>query len=345
MGFDMLKTNPLVTFLALVLLVGITALSAQAHHSHASLNKDDVRLYSGIVTRYSWTMPHVFLKIDAPDPDGKVTEYTVELLHPPGMRRRGWSKETFSPGDRITWQGPHDRNLDRHYTGLAWAELADGTRLSMDRANDGIAVPSTDFTGLWRRSDVGGFNPHYRPPEGWPLTERGQALVDGFHEDQNPAINCGYPGPPKSMLLPYPMMITRPDDNTVVIERELMPDPRIIHLNADGNSGERSALGYSMGRFEGDSLVVETDGFVDDKWGIHTGIDSSTEKHLVERFSLSEDGLYLTAEITVTDPVFLAEPVTFSHRWRKIADREVIQAPCTLEAAQLYLETAADPDN
>ena len=78
--------------------------------------------------------------------------------------------------------------------------------------------------------------------------------------------------------------------------------------------------------------------FIADKWGSHTGVDSSEQKTLVERYRLSDDGLYLHAEITITDPVYLAEPVIFSHRWEKLADREVIQAPCTMEAAQLYLE-------
>ena len=85
---------------------------AVAHHSHASLNPEDVRLYKGRVVKYSWTMPHVFLRIDAPDEDGAIVEYTVELQHPPAMARLGWSKETWKPGDRITWEGPHDRDLD-----------------------------------------------------------------------------------------------------------------------------------------------------------------------------------------------------------------------------------------
>ena len=76
-----------------------------------------------------------------------------------------------------------------------------------------------------------------------------------------------------------------------------------------------------------------------DKWGMHTGIDSSDQKQLVERFTMSEDGMYLYAEITVTDPVYLSKPHTFTHRGAKLADREVIQAPCTMEAAQLYLES------
>jgi hypothetical protein len=318
------------------------AVPVSAHHSHASLNKDDVRLYQGRVTKYSWTMPHVFLKIDAPDEDGNIVEYTVELQHPPAMARRGWAKDTWKPGDRITWEGPHDKDPNRHYTGMAWAEKGDGTRLYAERIrgseNPGNVEPSTDYTGLWKRSDVGGFNPHYRPPEGWPLSAKGREIVDNFDEDQNPMVTCGNPGPPKMMLVPYPMNLTRPDENTVVIERELMQDKRYIHLNGTGDRGAPSKLGFSTGRFEGDTLIVETDNFVADPWGSHTGIDSSAEKRLVEKFTMSDDGLFLHAEITITDPVYLAKPVTFTHRWEKLADRPVIQAPCTMEAARLYLE-------
>jgi len=170
------------------------------------------------------------------------------------------------------------------------------------------------------------------------LTPRGQALVDGFDENRNPMVSCGNPGPPKSMIVPYPVMITRPDEHTVVFERELMEELRVVHLDRNHPPGEPSVLGHSVGWFEGNALVVETTNFIADTWGTHTGIDSSEQKHLVERFTLSDDGLYLHAEITVTDPVYLAVPVTFTHRWTKLADREVIQAPCTMEAARLYLE-------
>ena len=78
--------------------------SAQAHHSHANLNRDDIRTYSGIVTRYSWTMPHVFLKVKAPDKNGNVVEYSIEMLHPPAMAKRGWEKKSFAKGDLIIFQ-------------------------------------------------------------------------------------------------------------------------------------------------------------------------------------------------------------------------------------------------
>ena len=75
-----------------------------------------------------------------------------------------------------------------------------------------------------------------------------------------------------------------------------------------------------------------------DRWGTRTGISSSDKKHLVARLPLSDDGLFLMVEITVTDPVYFTEPVVFNHRWKKLADREVIQAPCTMESALLYLK-------
>lgn len=328
------QIGPVAWVLTALLLAG----QANAHHSHSNLNMQDVRTYSGVVTRYSWTMPHVFLKVKGPDENGNVVEYSVEMVHPPGMAKRGWGRKTFQPGDRITWRGPHDRNESRHYTGMIWAERGDGERFNMDEETEAEVVPSTDFTGLWKRSDIGGFKPHYRPPEGWPLSAKGQELVDNFHQDQNPMVTCGNPGPPKAMIVPYPVMITRRDDNTFVFERELMKDVRVIHLDDVKAPAERSKLGHSVARLEDGELIVETSNFIADKWGTHTGIDSSEQKHLVERFSLSGDGLFLIAEITIADPVYLAESVTFLHRWKKLADREVIQAPCTLESARLYLE-------
>lgn len=317
-----------------VLLAG----QASAHHSHATIDPDDVRMYSGVVVKYGWTMPHVYLKVNAPDEQGDIVEYSIEMLHPPAMRALGWDKDTFKPGDRITWQGAHDKDKSRAYTSLKYAERADGTRIGAEEGAEPEIIPSTDFTGLWKRSDEGGFNPHYTPPEGWKFTATGQAMVDNFGEDQNPMVTCGNPGPPKMMIVPYPVLFTRPDDSTIVMERELMSEKRIIYLEPGHEPGEPSSLGHATGRFEDGVLIVETDNFVADPWGTHTGVNSSDQKTLLEKYSLSNDGLFLHAEITVTDPVYLAEPITFKHRWRKLADRDVVQAPCTMEAAMLYLQ-------
>jgi hypothetical protein len=325
---------------AVLVLVSCTPIVVLAHHSHANLNREDVRVYTGVVAKYGWNMPHVYMKVQGVDPAGKVVDYVIEMGNPSSMVKQGWSKTTFKPGDRITWGGAHDRNPSRHYTGLTWVEREDGSRVGRLDTDDSSLQASTDFSGLWKRSDPGGFKPHYAPPEGWAMTAAGQEIVDSFHEDQNPIIECINPGPPKSMLLPYPIQFSRPDEKTIVIERELMEELRYVHLDRDAPAGEPSRIGHSVGWLEGDDLVVETTNFLADRWGSHTGIDSSDQKHLLERYTLSEDGLALSVAITITDPIYLAEPVTFSHHWVKIADRDVVQAPCTIESSALYKEGA-----
>ena len=307
-----------------------------AHHSHSSLDRNNIQTHRGTVTQYDWRMPHVFIKVMAPNPAGEVVEYSIEVLHPPAMMQRGWRKDSLKPGDQITWEGAADKNPDRAYSGLNWLEKSDGTRLEMDK-NAVEVEPSTNLTGLWVR-DLRGGKPHYVPPADWPYTALAQEKVDGFHESQNPQVNCQNPGPPKATLLPYPMKIRRPDDQTVILDYELRDAPRVIYLDGRPPPEERSALGHSVGRFDDDVLVVETTNFTADQWGIHTGVDSSEQKQLVERFTLVDDGRALNIQMTVTDPVYLSAPVTIDYYMSKIPDRDLVDIPCTLENARLYLE-------
>ncbi len=315
-----------------------------AHHSHATLDRDDVRVLSGVVSRYGWTMPHVFLKVEAPNPDGEIVEYTIELQNPPSMTRSGWDRNTFKPGDRITWEGAHDKNKSRYYAGMSWAERGDGTRVgaTADVVLEEVK-PTTDFTGLWAR-DLRGGPMHYYPPAGWPYSAIGQALVDNFDETKNPMTECVDPGPPKYMLLPYPVEISRPDEDTIVMQGELRQDARVVYLDRNVPAGEPSVMGHSVAWFEDEELVVETTNFVADRWGSHTGVDSSAEKQLLERFSITNEGMSLDIAITLTDPVYLAEPVTFEHYYRKLADRGLVEAPCTLESSALYIEAGYPED-
>lgn len=313
--------------------------SATAHHSHATLDQNDVRVLTGTVTKYGWQMPHVFLKVMAPNREGKLVEYSIEMGNPPSMARQGWGKDSLKVGDVITWKGSHDKNKDRAYASAEWVEK-DGVRIGTDSAaeEEGTVLPSTDFSGVWTRDDPGGFKPHYLPPTDWPYTPFAKGKVDAFSETSNPALACQDPGPPKSTILPYPHRISRPDANTVLIERDMLPTPRVVHLDRNAPRGEPSVMGHSVGWFEGDQLVVETSNFVADLWGSHTGVDSSDQKHLLERYRLTNGGLGLMVEITLTDPVYLAQPVTFNHYWKKLPDRELVQAPCTLESSQLWIE-------
>jgi len=80
---------------------------------------------------------------------------------------------------------------------------------------------------------------------------------------------------------------------------------------AGSNDTEPSLLGHSTGRWDGDTLVVETTN-VD--WGHFNtvGISLTEEARIVERFILSDDGLRLDYELSVTDPAIFAETVELS---------------------------------
>ena len=74
-----------------------------------------------------------------------------------------------------------------------------------------------------------------------------------------------------------------------------------------------------------------------DRWGTHAGIDSSDQKHLVERYSMSNDGMLLRILMTVSDPVYLAESIVIDYSMDKQPDRGLVTAPCSLESARLFL--------
>lgn len=333
---DFSTTSSVSARIARCAFVLVVTVATSAHHSHSSLDRNNIQTHRGTVTKYDWRMPHVFIKVMAPNAAGKVVEYSIEVLHPPAMIERGWSKTSLKPGDQITWHGAADKNPDRAYSGLKWLEKSDGTRLEMEKRVVEIK-PSADFTGLWVR-DLRGGRPHYKPPADWPYTKLAQELVDNFDESQNPQVSCQNPGPPKATFLPYPMKIERPDDKTIIFDYELREKRRTIHLDRNHPAGEPSAMGHSVGWFEENILIIETTNFVADRWGSHTGVDSSDQKHLVERIAISDDGLALEFQMTVTDPVYLSEPVMIDYYMAKIADRKLINVGCTLENARLYLE-------
>ena len=60
---------------------------------------------TGVVTQISWTNPHMRLYIDVTGPDGKVTNWNLELTSPNTIRRQGWGPNDLKPGDKVTFEG------------------------------------------------------------------------------------------------------------------------------------------------------------------------------------------------------------------------------------------------
>jgi hypothetical protein len=90
-------------YFGLFLLVSVLAVPAAvaAHHGAASFDTTMEVTLKGTVTEWQWFNPHCFLKFDAKGEDGTVKSWAVEAGNPTDMTKRGWSRNSFKPGDQV----------------------------------------------------------------------------------------------------------------------------------------------------------------------------------------------------------------------------------------------------
>jgi hypothetical protein len=73
-----------------------------AHHGAASFDSAKMVTVKGTVTEYVWSNPHVLVKVDAKDDSGSVAHWVLEAWNPVTQSSRGWTKNTFKPGDEVS---------------------------------------------------------------------------------------------------------------------------------------------------------------------------------------------------------------------------------------------------
>jgi hypothetical protein len=85
-------------------LLGFLALTVPlfAHHGAASYDTAHPITVTGTATEYIWSNPHVILKLDVKDESGNITHWVLEAWNPVTQTSRGWTKNTFKPGDEVT---------------------------------------------------------------------------------------------------------------------------------------------------------------------------------------------------------------------------------------------------
>jgi hypothetical protein len=73
-----------------------------AHHGTGTYDSSKSVTLSGTVTEFAFTNPHAALYFDVKDGTGKVVSWAIEMNSPGVLRRAGWTKNTFKPGDQVT---------------------------------------------------------------------------------------------------------------------------------------------------------------------------------------------------------------------------------------------------
>ena len=168
------------------------------------------------------------------------------------------------------------------------------------------------------------------PPTGPSLTSeyaaKRKALQNAAPEDSQTA-NCLPPGMPGIMGQPYPMeFLLTPGKVTIVIEAYT----QVRHIYTDGRAlpadPDPKFFGTSIGRWEGDTLVVDTVGF-----SPLTQIDRFTphgeKMRILERFRLTDPDV-MTIETTITDPDALTSPYSTSRTLRRHRDWTIAEYIC-----------------
>ena len=106
--------------------------SAYGHHSFAvEFTAEETAIIQGVVAEVWFKNPHVRYYIDVKNSEGETERWDTRGSSPSLLVRRGWTKDTISPGDVVTIKGHVGRD-DKRLLSIISVELADGTKLGQD---------------------------------------------------------------------------------------------------------------------------------------------------------------------------------------------------------------------
>src|SRR3989454_1307477 len=124
--------------------------------------------------------------------------------------------------------------------------------------------------------------------------------------DRDPELKCYLPGIPRAMYMPYPFQIVQ-SSTKIQMAYTFSNAARTIHLDKVEGPPDDTWMGHSVGRWDGDTLVVDVTNFNDRAWFDRAGNYHSDALKLVERFTLrSPDVIWY--DVTIEDPKVFTRP-------------------------------------
>jgi hypothetical protein len=200
----------------------------------------------------------------------------------------------------------------------------------LPRAADG----KPDLSGIWEpnanrfvRDIAVDLKPEDVPFQPWAKALFDQR-ADGSHSKEDPDANCLPQGVPKINAAPAPWRIVQ-TPGYIVIVYEAFNLWRQIFL--DGREVARDVnptwMGYSTGKWDGDTLVVDTRGFNGKAWLDQLGRPSTDALHVIERFQRKDFG-HMDLRITIDDPKAYTKPWTVAQDVHLLPDTELLEFIC-----------------
>ena len=157
-------------------------------------------------------------------------------------------------------------------------------------------------------------------------------------EQADPMEKCYLAGVPRTMYLPHPMQIFQTGEEVVMLS-EYVHTWRWIPLTPlERYPDYESWMGDPRGRWEGDTLVIESVGFNDQTWFDHAGNFHSDALKVVERLTRTGPDV-ITYEATIDDAKIFTRPWTIRMPIERVTDRsQILEYEC-----YLYAEDAGRP--
>ena len=228
---------------------------------------------------------------------------------------------------------PTPRGADRK-PDLSGIWSTDPTPLAeMDRLFPGMqpfAVPGDDprtFTKYFLNI-FADFRPEDVPfrPEAAQAFKRFMETMSG---DQAPTARCAPAGIPMGDLLPLPRRVIHVAGLLAVLYEGINPQ-RLIYT--DGRTlpadPQPSWMGYSVGKWDGDVLVVESNGFSDRSWLDGSGHPRSEATRITERIRRRDFG-HMEIDVTIDDPRSYTRPFSIRYTQTLVPDTDILEYICT----------------
>jgi hypothetical protein len=338
------------------------AIPVSAHHSFAThYDAGNIVEISGVLSEVKMRSPHSFFAVDVTNENGEVETWEVEAHAVPLLRRLGINRDTLKVGDGVTIRGPRSRRPEKLLLFGAQIDTASGESFEMlnsirrapeEKITDKReGVTGVDrLTGKWLTFITG----QVIADSPMPLTEAGLQARRDFDLRKNSSSECVPPNLPSLLMIPYVYDISRSGD-MINIFHEYSKIRRSVILGAKVSNITDPMYGGRTGRYENDTLIIESTGFPAMPAGLASGWDpngngadipSSEQKKLVEQYTVNEDGSQMTIRYTVSDPVYLTEPYTAEIPFYRMKDDEPIQDfTCDAEIASRSTSNAVVPKN
>jgi hypothetical protein len=132
------------------------------------------------------------------------------------------------------------------------------------------------------------------------------ASDDRRHDTGDPELKCFRPGIPRANYMPFPFQIIQ-GPKSILVAYEFVGALRSINMEAPVEAPADSWMGWSNGHWEGETLVVDTTGFVPYTWFDRAGDYHSDALHVVERYTALSP-YHLMYQATIEDPKVFTRP-------------------------------------